>query len=83
MSMTFFEKIFFILQSEYLNWVAEECGCPLVEHWRNQQIVRGYQRLVSHPETYRDEWDDNDLMEEAYEDFARKKLIIFHPSHIL
>ncbi|KAL9860804.1 putative flavin monooxygenase, FAD/NAD(P)-binding domain superfamily [Arabidopsis thaliana] len=71
------------IQSEYLNWVAEECGCPLVEHWRNQQIVRGYQRLVSHPETYRDEWDDNDLMEEAYEDFARKKLISFHPSHIL
>ncbi|CAH8256108.1 unnamed protein product [Arabidopsis lyrata] len=71
------------IQSEYLNWIAEECGCPLVEHWRNQQIVRGYERLVSQPETYRDEWDDNDLMEEAYEEFGRNKLISSHPSHFL
>jgi len=39
--------------------------------------------MVSHPEIYRDEWDDDDLMEEAYKDFARKKLISSHPSYFL
>ncbi|XP_023643007.1 flavin-containing monooxygenase FMO GS-OX2 isoform X1 [Capsella rubella] len=73
----------FVSKCEYLNWIAEECGCPHVEHWRNQEVVRGYQRLVSHPETYRDEWDDDDLMEEAYNDFANKKLISFNPSYFL
>ncbi|XP_010473477.1 PREDICTED: flavin-containing monooxygenase FMO GS-OX2-like [Camelina sativa] len=71
------------IQCEYLNWIAKKCDCPLVEHWRNQEIVRGYQRLVSHPETYRDEWDDDDLKEEAYKDFATKKLISFDPSYFL
>lgn len=52
-----------------------------VEQWREEQAVRGFQRLVSIPETYRDEWDDDDPTEEAYEDFAKKKLINFLPSY--
>ncbi|ESQ29139.1 hypothetical protein EUTSA_v10023450mg [Eutrema salsugineum] len=71
------------IQCKYLNWIAEECGCELVEPWRGQQVDRGYERLVSNPEHYRDEWDDDDLIEEAYEDFARKKLISSRPSHYL
>ncbi|VVB15182.1 unnamed protein product [Arabis nemorensis] len=70
-------------QCEYLNWIAEQCGFPHVEHWRDQEVVRGYKRLGSQPETFRDEWDDDDLMEEAYEDFARQNLITFHPSRFL
>ncbi|XP_013612296.1 PREDICTED: flavin-containing monooxygenase FMO GS-OX2 [Brassica oleracea var. oleracea] len=69
------------IQSNYLDWVAEECGCQLVEPWRTQLVDRGYGRLVSNPENYRDEWDDDDLIKEAYEDFASKKLISFLPSY--
>ncbi|CAH8341054.1 unnamed protein product [Eruca vesicaria subsp. sativa] len=68
-------------ESKYLDWVAEESGCLLVEPWRVQQVERGYKRLVSNPENYRDEWDDNDLIEEAYEDFSRKRLISSRPSY--
>ncbi|VVB00355.1 unnamed protein product [Arabis nemorensis] len=68
---------------EYLNWITEQCGFPHVEQWRIQEIVRGYQRLVFQPETFREEWDDDDLMKEAYEDFARQNLISFHPSRFL
>ncbi|KFK40595.1 hypothetical protein AALP_AA2G015900 [Arabis alpina] len=70
-------------QCEYLNWIAKECGLSPVEQWREQQAIRGFQRLVSIPETYRDEWDDDDLIQEAYGDFARKKLISFRPSYYL
>jgi len=38
---------------------------------------------VAHPETYRDEWDDDELIEEAYNDFSRKKLISVDPSYYL
>ncbi|AEE33979.1 flavin-monooxygenase glucosinolate S-oxygenase 4 [Arabidopsis thaliana] len=70
-------------QCEYLDWIADLCGFPHVEHWRDQEVTRGYQRLGNQPETFRDEWDDDDLMEEAYEDFARLNLINFHPSRFL
>lgn len=46
-------------------------------------MTRGYKRLVDQPETFREEWDDDDLMEEAYEDFAKQNLISFHPSRFL
>ncbi|XP_020890533.1 flavin-containing monooxygenase FMO GS-OX3 isoform X1 [Arabidopsis lyrata subsp. lyrata] len=71
------------IQSEYLNWVAEECGCELVERWRGQEVDGGYLRLVAHPETYRDEWDDDELIEEAYKDFSKKKLISFDPTYYI
>ncbi|CAH8377035.1 unnamed protein product [Eruca vesicaria subsp. sativa] len=70
-------------QCEYLDWIADECGFSHVEHWRDQEVVRGYKRLVDQPETFRDEWDDDDLMEEAYEDFSTQNLINFHPSRFL
>ncbi|VVA92044.1 unnamed protein product [Arabis nemorensis] len=71
------------IQCEYLNWITEQCGFPHVEHWRDQEVVQGYKRLMFQPETFREEWDDDDLMKEAYEDFARKNLISFHPSRFL
>lgn len=62
----------------------EECRLPYVENWRIQEVEVGFARMISHPESYRDEWDEDvDLMKEAYEDFARKKLISLHPSHFL
>ncbi|CAA0309891.1 unnamed protein product [Arabidopsis thaliana] len=71
------------IQSEYLNWIAKESGCELVERWRGQEVDGGYLRLVAHPETYRDEWDDDELIEEAYNDFSKKKLISVDPSYYL
>lgn len=78
-----FNNKFCVFQCEYLDWIADLCGFPHVEHWRDQEVTRGYQRLGNQPETFRDEWDDDDLMEEAYEDFARLNLINFHPSRFL
>lgn len=69
------------IQSKYLDWISEECGCQLVEPWRKKQVDNGYGRLVSKPENYRDEWNDDDLIKEAYEDFASKKLISSLPSY--
>lgn len=70
-------------QVDYLNWIAEQVGEPLLEHWRDQEVDRGYQRLATQSDTFRDKWDDDSLMVEAYEDFLSQKLIDALPSQVL
>ncbi|KFK43478.1 hypothetical protein AALP_AA1G130200 [Arabis alpina] len=70
-------------QVGYLNWVAEQVGEPPVEQWRDQEVDRGYQRLATQSDTFRDKWDDDNLMVEAYEDFLSQKLIDALPSQVL
>ncbi|KAL2901754.1 Flavin-containing monooxygenase FMO GS-OX-like 5 [Bienertia sinuspersici] len=58
-------------QFEYDDWLALETGSPLIEDWR-----RGMYRATSlcrraQPETYRDEWDDEDWILTAYQDFKQ------------
>ncbi|VVA91064.1 unnamed protein product [Arabis nemorensis] len=62
-----------ISQSEYFNWVAEQCGCPSIENWRKEQYNIAIKRDSA---TFRDDsWDDNDqLIKEANRDFAKFKL---------
>ncbi|KFK43477.1 hypothetical protein AALP_AA1G130100 [Arabis alpina] len=61
-----------ISQSEYFNWVAGQCGCPSIEHWRDEQYNISVKR---DGDTFRDDpWDDRDrLTKEAYRDFAKFK----------
>ncbi|KAJ3681872.1 hypothetical protein LUZ60_014445 [Juncus effusus] len=57
-------------QFEYDDWLAEQCGLPPVEQWRKYMYVAASKSKVSRPETYRDEWDDDHLVEEAYKHFS-------------
>lgn len=69
-------------QAEYLNWIADQIGEPPVEQWRNKELEDGYVRLATQSDTFRDKWDDDHLIAEAYEDFLRHKLISVIPSQI-
>ncbi|KAJ0248087.1 Flavin-containing monooxygenase FMO GS-OX5 [Hirschfeldia incana] len=62
-------------QVDYLNWIAEQIGAPPVEQWRAEEVHGGYLRLATQSDTFRDKWDDDHLIVEAYEDFLRQKLI--------
>ncbi|ESQ35615.1 hypothetical protein EUTSA_v10007545mg [Eutrema salsugineum] len=57
-----------ISQSDYFNWVAEQCGCPSIEHWREKQYNIAIKKTG---DTYRDDQWDDQLIEEAYRDFAK------------
>ncbi|CAA7033326.1 unnamed protein product [Microthlaspi erraticum] len=58
-------------QVEYFNWITEQCGCLPVERWREQEHSLGDDRIFTQCDTYRDQWDDDHLIAEAYEDFAK------------
>ncbi|KAH9618480.1 hypothetical protein KSS87_006718 [Heliosperma pusillum] len=58
-------------QFEYDDWLAEECGYPPTEEWRKAMYSAASRRKRSHPETYRDEWDDHDLILEAHHHFKQ------------
>ncbi|OVA20189.1 Flavin monooxygenase FMO [Macleaya cordata] len=56
-------------QYEYSDWVAAECGCLPWEEWRKQMAKEYVKKFTSQPETYRDEWEDQNLILIAQEDF--------------
>jgi hypothetical protein len=59
------------MQFEYDDWLAEQCSHPPIEEWRKQMYaINGINKAVR-PESYRDEWDDDHLVDEANEDFKK------------
>ncbi|XP_050226428.1 flavin-containing monooxygenase FMO GS-OX-like 4 [Mercurialis annua] len=58
-------------QFDYDNWLAAQCGCECVEEWRKQMYISSSKRKRLVPDTYRDEWDDEHILLEAYEDFSK------------
>lgn len=60
-----------ILQFEYDNWLAEQCGCPSVEEWRKLMYVATKKNKRARPESYLDEWDDDHLISQAEENFQK------------
>ncbi|KAL9231111.1 hypothetical protein vseg_006374 [Gypsophila vaccaria] len=58
-------------QFEYDDWLAIECSFPPTEEWRKAMYTAVSRRKRAHPETYRDEWDDEDLILEAHQDFKQ------------
>lgn len=60
-----------ILQFDYTDELAAECGYPAVEEWRKQMYAATGKNKVARPESYRDEWDDHSLVLQAHEYFQR------------
>ncbi|XP_021276884.1 flavin-containing monooxygenase FMO GS-OX-like 4 isoform X1 [Herrania umbratica] len=58
-------------QFEYNNWLAAQCGCQGIEKWRKQMYLAASANRPLRPDTYRDEWEDHDLVLEAHEDFVK------------
>ncbi|MCD7467795.1 Flavin-containing monooxygenase FMO GS-OX1, partial [Datura stramonium] len=56
---------------DYDDWLAAECGCTPSEEWRKQMYFISRKNKKTQPETYRDEWDDDDLIIQAHEDFVK------------
>ncbi|KAL3334873.1 hypothetical protein AABB24_031210 [Solanum stoloniferum] len=58
-------------QFDYDDWLAARCGSPPSEEWRKQMYFISRKNKKTLPETYRDEWDDDDLIIQAHEDFVK------------
>ncbi|CAO2819827.1 unnamed protein product [Amaranthus hypochondriacus] len=58
-------------QFEYDDWLAAETGSRLIEEWRKGMYRATSLRKRSQPETYRDEFDDEDWIMPAYQDFKQ------------
>ncbi|ESQ35611.1 hypothetical protein EUTSA_v10007557mg [Eutrema salsugineum] len=58
-------------QFEYDNWLADQCDYPRIEKWREQMFYIGFKRIYAQSATYRDNWDDDHLIVEAYDDFVK------------
>ncbi|XP_021721721.1 flavin-containing monooxygenase FMO GS-OX-like 5 [Chenopodium quinoa] len=56
---------------EYEDWLASESGCPPAEEWRKGMYIASVDRAFKQTETFRDEWDDEDLVLQAYKDFMQ------------
>ncbi|KAH8521731.1 hypothetical protein H0E87_002691 [Populus deltoides] len=56
---------------DYNAWVASLCQCPCFEEWRVQMFYETAKRLNANPKTFRDEWEDNNLVLQACEDFSK------------
>ncbi|CAN8245242.1 unnamed protein product [Cochlearia groenlandica] len=57
-------------QFEYNSWLASRCGCSETEEWRKGMYVETGERRRERPEKYRDEWEDDHLVSQAYQDFS-------------
>ncbi|KAL9860904.1 putative flavin monooxygenase, FAD/NAD(P)-binding domain superfamily [Arabidopsis thaliana] len=64
-------NVFFWLQFVYDNWLADQCDYPRIENWREQMFYKVFKRIQSQSSTYKDDWDDDHLIAEAYEDFVK------------
>ncbi|PRQ18135.1 putative flavin monooxygenase, FAD/NAD(P)-binding domain-containing protein [Rosa chinensis] len=59
----------FDYRGEYADWLAVQCGSPVLEEWREQMMLTVAKNWLVRPKTYQDEWDDNHLVLQAYESF--------------
>ncbi|GMN40782.1 hypothetical protein TIFTF001_010003 [Ficus carica] len=59
------------MKSEYGDWLAVQSGCPSFEEWRKQMLIAVAKRHIHQPDTYRDQWDDEDLIIQAHQDFIK------------
>ena len=61
-------------QWEYKDWIAEQCGpdVPKTERWRQQMYAVTGQNKREFPDSYRDIWRDDELVETAKQDVSRR-----------
>lgn len=60
-----------MLQFEYEDWLAEQCGLDKMEEWRRVIYVAARARVSVRLESYRDEWDDDQLLAQAHNDLSK------------
>ncbi|KAL9663683.1 hypothetical protein QQ045_019074 [Rhodiola kirilowii] len=58
-------------QFEYGDWLALQCGCHGSEEWRKEMYTQSSKTRHAKPDTYRDEWSNNQLFLQALEDFRK------------
>ncbi|XP_071723578.1 flavin-containing monooxygenase FMO GS-OX-like 4 [Rutidosis leptorrhynchoides] len=58
-------------QFEYNDWLGAQCGYPGSEEWRKEMYILAGKYKRTRPETYRDDWDNDHLVLQAYQDFAQ------------
>ncbi|KAI3838166.1 hypothetical protein MKW92_031382 [Papaver armeniacum] len=58
-------------QFEYGDWLAAQFGCTPSEKWRKLMYYEASKKKRSQPETYRDEWEAEHLILEAYKYFQQ------------
>ncbi|KAI3830392.1 hypothetical protein MKX03_033504 [Papaver bracteatum] len=58
-------------QFDYADWLAAESGCQPLEKWRKEMAKERDRNATTRPESYRDEWEDEDLIVQADEDFSQ------------
>ena len=61
------------MQPVYCYWLATTCGCPAFEEWRKKMYIAIGIYKKANLETYRDDWQDNELIRQAYEEFSKYK----------
>ncbi|KAM3316778.1 hypothetical protein ACQJBY_034746 [Aegilops geniculata] len=56
---------------EYEDWLAEQCGLEKMEEWRRVIYAAGRARVSVRPESYREEWDDDQVLAQAHHDLSK------------
>lgn len=56
---------------EYEDWVAEQCGKEKIEGWRKAMYLAARKNMADRPESCRDEWEDDHLLLEAYQNLSK------------
>lgn len=62
-----------ISQSDYFNWIAKQCRCTSIERWRERLYNVAIKKIFFGGDSYRDQWDDDQFIEEVYGEFAKLK----------
>uniref|UniRef100_A0ACD5TT74 Uncharacterized protein n=1 Tax=Avena sativa TaxID=4498 RepID=A0ACD5TT74_AVESA len=59
------------LTFEYEDWLVEKCEMENIEEWRKVINLAVRAKVSDHPESYRDQWDDDHLVTQAHHDFTK------------
>ncbi|KAH8964985.1 hypothetical protein BDL97_04G093800 [Sphagnum fallax] len=53
------------IEFKYMDWLADQSGSEHLETWRSKMKDIAFQQHFNNPDTYRDQWPDEDLHQEA------------------
>ncbi|CAN1333355.1 Flavin-containing monooxygenase FMO GS-OX-like 3 [Linum perenne] len=59
------------MDGDYAKWVAGQCDCEGFESWRLGMYSATARNRAVRPKTFRDEWEDDELVHQAHLDFAK------------
>ncbi|CAM6023625.1 unnamed protein product, partial [Sphagnum balticum] len=53
------------VEFQYLDWLADQTGSEHLETWRSKMKILAFQHFFKNPDTYQDNWPDEDMHQEA------------------